>query len=283
MVTKLLIGLVAGVGIAALAYRARSLNLSGAIAAGVLGTVVFGLGGVAWAIVLLTFFVTASGLSVVFKGRKSQIAEDFAKGSRRDAGQVLANGGVSGVLALGYFLIALVNPQHPILPALWVGFAASLAAANADTWATELGVLNPHQPISLRNFKRVPGGTSGAISLVGTLAALAGAMVVAGVTALTGMAGWAPSGGLGFSGQFVLISLAGLLGAMIDSALGAWVQAMYHCPTCQKDTERHPRHSCGTETTLTRGFAWLQNDWVNAACTLSAALAAIAMIWILVI
>lgn len=280
MFSKLLIGLIAGVGIAALAYRARSLDLSGAIAAGFLGTVVFGLGGVAWAIVLLTFFVTASGLSMVFKGRKSQIADDFAKGSRRDAGQVLANGGVSGVLALGYFLLVLVSPQHPLLPALWVGFAASLAAANADTWATELGVLNRREPISLRSFKRVPGGTSGAVSLVGTLAALAGAAVVAGVTVLSGLAGWAPAGGLSFGGQFVLISLAGLLGAMIDSLLGAWVQAMYYCPVCRKDTERHPLHSCGTETILTRGIAWLQNDWVNAACTLSAALTAIAISWL---
>lgn len=275
MIVQLLIGLLAGVGIAALAFRARSLDLSGAIAAGVLGTVVFGLGGIAWALVLLTFFVTASGLSVFFHGRKSKIVDDFAKGSRRDAGQVAANGGVSGLLALGYVVIAWINPEHPLLPALWVGYAASLAAANADTWATELGVLNPHQPVSLRNFHRVPGGTSGAISLVGTLAALAGAMVVAGVAMLTGLAGWAPDGGLSLWGQFAIISLAGLLGAMVDSALGAWIQAMYHCPSCQKDTERHPLHSCGTETTLVRGIKWLQNDWVNAACTLSGAIAAI--------
>ena len=281
MFVKFLIGLISGVGIAALAYRARSLDLSGAVAAGVLGTIVFGLGGAAWAIVLLTFFITASGLSVFFKKRKSGIAADFAKGSRRDAGQVLANGGVSGLLALTFFLLSLITPQHPLLPALWAGFAASLAAANADTWATELGVLNPRQPISLRDFKRVPGGTSGAISLVGTLAALGGAMVVAGVAVLMGLAGWTPAGGLGLGGQFILISLAGLLGAMVDSALGAWIQAMYHCPACRKDTERHPLHSCGTETTLTRGIAWLQNDWVNAACTLSAALVAIAVAWLL--
>jgi uncharacterized protein (TIGR00297 family) len=281
MFGKLLIGLIAGVGIAALAYRARSLNQSGAIAAGLLGTVVFGLGGAAWALVLLTFFVTASGLSAVFKGRKSHIADDFAKGSRRDAGQVAANGGVSGALALGYFLLNLVNPQHPLLPALWLGFTASLAAANADTWATELGVLNPHRPISLRTFQRVPGGTSGAISWVGTLAALAGSAVVAGVAVLTGLVGWAPAGGFGLGGQFVLISLAGLLGAMVDSALGAWIQAMYYCPTCQKDTERHPLHSCGAETTLARGIKWLQNDWVNAACTFSAAAAAVIVIYLI--
>lgn len=283
MFVKLLIGLMSGVGIAGLAYRARSLDLSGAVAAGVLGTIVFGLGGPAWAIVLLTFFITASSLSVIFKRRKSGIAEDFAKGSRRDAGQVLANGGVSGAMALAYFLLSLVNPQHPLLPAIWAGFAASLAAANADTWATELGVLNPRLPVSLRNFQRVPGGTSGAISFVGTLAALAGSALVAGVAVLTGLAGWMPIGGMGLGGQFVLISLAGLMGAMVDSALGAWVQAMYHCPTCQKETERHPLHGCGTETSLTRGIVWLQNDWVNAACTLSAALVAMAVMLLLVL
>lgn len=279
MIVKFLIGLVSGVVIAALAYRARSLDLSGAVAAGVLGTIVFGLGGAAWAIVLLTFFITASGLSVIFKGRKKGIAKDFAKGSRRDAGQVLANGGVSGGLVLAFFLLSLVNSQHPQLPALWVGFAASLAAANADTWATELGVLNPHQPISMRNFRQVPGGTSGAISLVGTLSALAGSALVAGVATLMGLVGWAPVSGLGAGGQFILISLAGLLGGMVDSVLGAWVQAMYYCPACRKNTERNPRHSCGTETTLVRGVAWLGNDWVNAACTLSAAVVAIVVTW----
>jgi uncharacterized protein (TIGR00297 family) len=277
MALKLLLGLIAGVGIAALAYRARALDRSGAVAAGLLGTVVFGLGGVAWALVLLTFFITASGLSAAFKGRKSDLADDFAKGSRRDAGQVAANGGVSGLLALIYFVIATLNPQHPALPALWMGFAASLAAANADTWATELGVLNRRRPLSLRTFQPVPPGTSGAVSLPGTLAGLLGAALVAGVTVLTGLAGWTPTGGLGLGSQFALVSLAGLTGALVDSVLGAWVQAMYHCPACDKDTERHPRHSCGAQTVLVRGISWLGNDWVNAACTLSAALLAVAL------
>ena len=280
MALKLLLGLIAGVGIAALAYRARALDRSGAVAAGLLGTVVFGLGGVAWALVLLTFFITASGLSAAFKGRKSDLADDFAKGSRRDAGQVAANGGVSGLLALIYFVIATLNPQHPALPALWMGFAASLAAANADTWATELGVLNRRRPLSLRTFQPVPPGTSGAVSLPGTLAGLLGAALVAGVTVLTGLAGWTPTGGLGLGSQFALVSLAGLTGALVDSVLGAWVQAMYHCPACDKDTERHPRHSCGEQTVLVRGISWLGNDWVNAACTLSAALLAVALTWI---
>ena len=281
MALKLLLGLVVGVGIAALAYRARALDRSGAIAAGLLGTIVFGLGGVAWALVLLTFFITASLLSKVFKQQKTSVADDFAKGSRRDAGQVAANGGVSGVFALAYFVIALINPQHPVLPALWVGFAASLAAANADTWATELGVLTSHLPLSLRTFKPVAKGTSGAVSWLGTLSALAGSAVVAAVAVLMGVVGWAPAGGLGLGGQFVLISLAGLAGALVDSLLGAWLQVIYYCPACDKETERHPNHSCGAATTPLRGVPWLQNDWVNTACTLSGALIATGLVWVL--
>jgi uncharacterized membrane protein len=50
---------------------------------------------------------------------------------------------------------------------------------------------------------------------------------------------------------------------------------VYYCPACEKETERHPEHICGSVTTLKRGYAWLNNDWVNAACTLSGALVGI--------
>ena len=71
-----------------------------------------------------------------------------------------------------------------------------------------------------------------------------------------------------------LISLAGLLGSLADSALGATLQAIYTCPKCQKETERHPLHSCGSPTTLAHGLSWLNNDWVNITCTLVGALLA---------
>ena len=47
---------------------------------------------------------------------------------------------------------------------------------------------------------------------------------------------------------------------------GATVQAMYYCPTDKKETEKHPLHTCGTETVHIRGWKWLDNDWVNFAC-----------------
>lgn len=236
------------------AYRARSLDKSGAIAATVVGTVIFGLGGWAWAILLLIFFVTSSGLSRAFKRRKAGLSEKFSKGNQRDAGQVFGNGGLAT-------LFAALHAFYPesILP--WIGFAASLAAVNADTWATELGVLNPTPPRLITNLsKRVEKGTSGGISLFGTLASLLGAAVIALPAVLL-----FPIGTLN-TNYFLLITIAGLAGSLFDSFLGATVQAMYYCPTDNKETEKHPVHTCGTQTVHIRGWTWLNNDWVNFAC-----------------
>jgi uncharacterized protein (TIGR00297 family) len=270
-----LIGMAVGIAIAYLAYRARALNRGGAMAAAVLGTVVFGLGGVGWALVLLTFFVSSSGLSRFFSAKKADAGAEFAKGSKRDAWQVAANGGVGGVMALAYFIIITFFPESGLLPLLWAGFTASFAGANADTWGTELGVLNPRRPVLLTNFRRVPQGTSGAVSLVGSLAALGGSALVAGMSVLVGSAGWAPEVGLPGWLMFVIITAGGFLGAFIDSLLGATLQAIYYCPACDKHTEKHPTHTCGAPTERDRGLPWLNNDVVNTACTFSAGLAGV--------
>lgn len=278
---KLIVGLAAGAGIAYLAYRAHALNKSGGVAAGVLGAVIFGLGGVGWAILMLTFFISSSLLSRLFRKRKAHLEVNYSKGTQRDAYQVLANGGIAGVLALIHFFMSLAYPASQGLSLLWVGFAASLAGANADTWGTELGVLNPRQPVLLTTFRRVPKGTSGGVSLVGSLAALAGSALIGGVAMLISLAGWVPGIGMPMGLFFIGVSLAGLAGAFGDSFLGATLQAGYYCPLCEKETEQHPWHACGTKTTHQRGLVGLNNDWVNAACTISAGLAGILLFLVL--
>ena len=244
-------GFLLALAISFLAYRLHSLNKSGAFGALILGTVVFGIGGIPWAILLLTFFITSSLLSRAFKKRKQGLEEKFSKGHERDAGQVFANGGLG-------MLFVLIHELDPGSSIAWVGFAASLAAVNADTWATELGVLNPTPPRMITDLrKRVEKGTSGGISLIGTLASLAGAVVIA-----------LPASLLTYNWSlFPIITLAGLAGSLFDSLLGATVQAMYFCPTDNKETEKHPLHTCGTETVHIRGWKWLNNDWVNLACS----------------
>jgi uncharacterized protein (TIGR00297 family) len=252
---QLIYGFILASFIAYIAYRAHSLNSSGAYAATLIGTVIFGIGGWQWAILLLTFFITSSALSRAFKNRKQELNEKFSKGHERDAGQVFGNGGLA-------VLFAALHAFYPgsIIP--WVGFAASLAAVNADTWATELGVLNPTPPRLITDLsQRVEKGTSGGISLWGTGASLLGASLIA-LLAVS----LSPTGTL-TTAHWLLITLAGLAGSLFDSYLGATVQAMYYCPTDKKETEKHPLHTCGTQTIHIRGWEWLNNDWVNFACS----------------
>lgn len=248
---QLLLGFLLALLVALMAHRAHSLSQSGAVAAALVGTIIFGLGGWHWAILLLTFFITSSALSRAFQKRKTGLSEKFSKGHERDAGQVLGNGGIATLFALlhGFFPQALWP---------WLGFTAALAAVNADTWATELGVLNPTAPRLITDLRqRVEKGTSGGISLWGTSAALMGSALIA------ALAAWLEHLPLSL---FLGLTLAGLFGSLFDSWLGATVQAIYRCPTCQKETERHPLHTCGTTTIQIRGLAWLDNDWVNLAC-----------------
>jgi uncharacterized membrane protein len=81
-------------------------------------------------------------------------------------------------------------------------------------------------------------------------------------------------------GLFLIVLASGFAGSTVDSLLGATVQAMYCCPACHKITERHPRHTCGTPTTLERGWGWLNNDLVNFTCSLVGALVG-AGLWVL--
>jgi uncharacterized protein (TIGR00297 family) len=159
-----------------------------------------------------------------------------------------------------FFAVAHAFYPESIIP--WVGFAASLASVNADTWATELGVLNPTLPRLITDLqKRVEKGTSGGVSLWGTFASLLGASIIALLAVLL-----SPTEALN-TNYFLLITAAGVAGSLFDSLLGATVQAMYYCPTDKKETEKHPLHTCGTETIHIRGWEWLTNDWVNFACS----------------
>lgn len=259
MLEQILIGYSLGALIGYLALRAGALNTSGAWAAAIVGGAIFGFGGLGWAVLLLMFFVSSSALSRAFRSRKAAIDEKYAKGAQRDWGQVLANGGLGALLAIAAAL--LPGQEWP-----WLAFIGAMAAVNADTWATELGVLNPTPPRLITTGKVVERGTSGGVSLAGYLAVMA-------ASALLGLAALPFSTGSWLATLAVAVA-GGLAGSTLDSLLGASVQAIYYCPSCQKETERHPSHSCGSTTHHRRGWRWMDNDWVNFACSLAGALGA---------
>jgi uncharacterized protein (TIGR00297 family) len=265
---KLLLGILFAAIIAFGAYRAKSLSRSGAIGALIEGSLIFGLGGWQWAILLMAFFISSSLLTRLFGRKKASLNEKFDKGGQRDIGQVMANGGVASVFAgLHVFFPTAAWP--------WVAFAASLAAVNADTWATELGVLNPTNPRLITTWRPVERGTSGAVSVYGTLAAAGGSALIASLATICTTS--LHLGSLKYSPVFFffLLLVSGLLGAIFDSLLGATIQAIYHCPQCDKETEKHPLHTCGAQTDQIRGLKWLNNDMVNLLCATLGALVGI--------
>ena len=175
-----------------------------------------------------------------------------AKGTRRDSAQVLANGGPAAIGALA----CLSNPDL----GLWI-VAASLASAAADTWATSIGALSAAPPRSILTGRPVAPGTSGGITLVGTLGASAGAATVALAAALIA----------GRPLLFPVGLLAGIAGMFLDSILGAGLQGQFYCPRCDMPCERSI-HRCGTKARLLHGLPFLTNDWINAIATTAAAL-----------
>ncbi len=229
------LGLALAGAVAALAHRAHVLTRSGAFAAWAVGTVVFGIGGWWASAALLTFFVSSSLLSRWRRRQKESLG--YEKGGRRDAGQVLANGGVAALC----LLLPLGTPNA--LPL----FLAALAAANADTWATEIGSAVGGRPYDLRTGRQADAGTSGAVSLPGTLAALLGLFA-------------------GSPKAFAVVTLAGFGGALCDSLFGAAVQAQWRDPGHPGRWTEQPQ--AGSPQ---RGVRGVGNDAVNWLCTLSGA------------
>ena len=242
---NLVIGFILGLILSLAGYLAHALTFRGAIAAGIIGGIIFALGGISPAILLISFFVSSSALSLVGRSRKIALATSFEKGSQRDQGQVLANGSIAAGLSL---ILALTEMD------IWMlGIAGALAAVTADTWSTELGVLARRKPRLITSGAQVEPGTSGGITLEGTMASILGALLIGLIAALL----------LGQRNVALVVTLAGTSGAVVDSILGASVQAMYYCANCEKATERHPYHSCGTRTIHTQGWLWMSNDLVN--------------------
>ena len=193
-------------------------------------------------LVLLAFFVSGSLLTQLAGGA----------GGQRTARQVLANGGVAAGAALfGEWSVAV----------------AAMAAATADTWATEIGSFSPWAPRLVTTWAPVPAGTSGGITLLGTLGGVAGAVGMAWLAAVLEPRGAA-------AGSAALVVVAGLAGMVVDSLLGATAQGLFECPSCAARSERAGT-VCHEAVVLVKGWRWLDNDVVNLAATLAGAAVAL--------
>lgn len=240
-------------------YILQSLTVSGAVAAVLVGIAVFlGFGGKG--LFLLGLFFASSSLWSKYKSSdKKVIEEKLAKGATRDWRQVVANGGSAALISMVYFF-------HQDL--IWlIGFTVCLASANSDTWASEIGSLSKRKPIYIRTFKRIEKGTSGAISLLGSCAALFGSLFIAFFSC------WLFQ--LDIYIGFIIFQF-GFIGNILDTLFGAYFQQVYVCSQCGIETEKGLH--CQIKTDRIKGYSLVDNDIVNFLSGFIAALIAMAVI-----
>ncbi len=231
-------------GLAAVGAILRWLTWSGAAAATLVGGTILATTGLAGGALLALFFVTGSLLTYALPANRGSVN---ARSGARVWRQVVANGTWA---ALG----AVTSTVAP--GAGWAVLIGALAAAQADTWGTEIGCLARVPPRLITTGVRVPAGTSGAITPLGTTAGIAGAALMAGLGLTLGAPAAAALWGVA----------GGVVGTLVDSVLGATVQAKYRCERCDAETERRPHH-CGESGTRFAGWRWIDNDVVNALAT----------------
>ena len=271
----ILIVLVAGATCTVLAlgaWKAHILDEGGAISAFLIGFVTFVApsDGWKWFIVLLLFLMVSSYMTHYKYQAKRKKGFAQEKGGARGWPNVSANGVVAGLMALS--IPFLPQPSQELILAAFLG---AVATANADTLATEIGLLNPSDPRLITNLRKiVPAGTSGGISIFGEIATLSGALVIgvaAGLLRMTGNPGWPLSVIIGTT------MIAGLVGCSVDSFIGATVQGIYRCSVCKKITEN--RKHCGSPSIPLRGHKAIDNNVVNLIATIFGAAFAVLVLF----
>lgn len=255
MIARTLAGVLVALALAIAGRRARTLSRSGAVAAVGVGTAAAAAGW-RWAVVLVAFFVASTALSRYRHAAKHARAGDMIeKGDARDAAQVLANGAVFASAALASTVLA--DPT-------WTAAAfGALAASTSDTWATEVGTLAARGPRSIVSSRPVPPGTSGGVTVPGTLASVAGAAFIATLSMAAGET----------LAVAAAILVGGVIGSLADSVAGATIQERRWCGVCGRPTER-PVHPCGAVTRVVGGVRGVRNDLVNVLCSVVGAASA---------
>jgi len=224
-----------------LAFSVKALTLSGLHIATLTGMLLYIFGEWLSYAALVTFFISGSLISRFGKSKKAGPASLHQRRGPRGPAQVIANAAPALALALAYKISGL--------EAFLLAVLASFGAATADTFSSEIGMLSKSQPVSILTFRKTEKGLSGGVTLLGLSGGVLGALVISPLA--LPFFGWT---------GFLLVFLCGILGSILDSVMGAALQAKYSLPD-GKMTERPVLEE--TPLPLARGISWINNDTVN--------------------
>lgn len=153
-----------------------------------------------------TIFMAAGSLAAKYKTKRKAEKGELQKA--RGIGNVLAN----GLIPLLFILIEIYTARHVYL----AGFFGSIATANADTLASEIGMLSKSKPRLITTLENVEPGKNGAITLLGEISAIAGSLMISVIPILF----LTEKVGLVFFSSL----LAGFVGSNFDSLIGATLE-----------------------------------------------------------
>lgn len=210
-VMNLFVAVILNIIIAWIAYYKHALDFSGIVAAFIIGLTIYVSAGPLMWLLLVVFLVSSSLITHFRKDRKTRLSTDYKK-SCRNYKQVVAKGSIAFLLSIIYFF---TNSNLFFILAV-----ASIAVSCADTWGSEIGPFSKGKTISITTFRRVKKGTPGGISLLGTIASLLGASLIAGllILKLIFLPNFHP---VQIAITITVVAFSGLLGGLADSFLGA--------------------------------------------------------------
>jgi uncharacterized protein (TIGR00297 family) len=212
-VPRLITGGFLSVIVAFVARRRDALTGSGAWAAALVGTVLV-LAGWPWLALVGVFFITSSVLTRLEPPRAGGARSNDRAGRRWQ--QVAANGGIAAIVAAVYALTGW--------PQAFGVASGAIAAATADTWATEVGRWSRTPPRLITTGAPVAPGVSGGVTLAGAVGSVAGAFLVAMFALVLNGTSHAGPGSLSRVAWSGWIAVAGITGSLLDSLLGATIE-----------------------------------------------------------
>lgn len=251
---------------------------------------------------LVTFFGAGTVATKVHHHKKALLTQSSTGGSggeathSRSGTQVLANSLPASILILLHLysmsgrnqslfesVANMFRSSHEtsISDLLPIGIIASYAAATADTLSSEMGILSPTSPFLITQpWRKVPPGTNGGVTVTGLLWGLFGGVLIALTSALL-VPTTLPFSLLDF---ILLVSFSGLFGSVLDSVLGALVQATVE----DKSSGRVVEGENGKRVLVTvggsrvqRGVDLLNNNGVNFAMAFGTGLLTMGVSWAL--
>ena len=190
----------------------KKLTTTGGIAAAFVGFAVYAGSNYTGLAMLGAFFILGTLATAWRKNEKLPLKAKTDRSTARNAGQVMANGGVAAIMGI----LAVLFPLHAGVLKLML--AASLSAAIADTLSSELGMLYGRRFFNILNFRKEQKGLDGVVSMEGISIGIAGSIVIALIY----------TGFRTLNIQFILIVVAGTIGNLADSILGAMFERKHY-------------------------------------------------------